>query len=178
MKLFDLAIKELKRSNLDRQHPFNYFQLATLDDYPEIRTIVKRNMDDDLNIIFFTDGRSPKVEQITKDPRVSVHFYHERKKLQIRIKGHTRIIKSTDHRYIKYLNQLKNTNSLKDYSSIEAPGTSVINATQVLLGETAHFTAIEIHPWYMDVLLLGDDKHERCSYQHVDDSWTETVLVP
>jgi pyridoxine/pyridoxamine 5'-phosphate oxidase len=178
MKLFDLATKELNRSNVDRRHPFKYFQLATLDEYPEIRTIVNRNIAEDLSITFFTDGRSPKVDQIKKDPRVSVHFYHENKRLQIRIKGHSRIIKNTDQRYIQYLNQLKNTNSLRDYSSIEAPGTSVINATQILLGETAHFTAVQIKPWYMDIFLLGEKSHERCSYEYINDAWQETVLVP
>ncbi|MFK7970361.1 MAG: pyridoxamine 5'-phosphate oxidase family protein, partial [Bacteroidia bacterium] len=67
---------ELLRANADKRHPFRFFTLATLDKYPEVRTVVLRKAKPDFDIVLFTDSRSPKVRHIQASPHVSALFYH------------------------------------------------------------------------------------------------------
>ena len=178
MELFKLAKAELLRSNADRRHPFLYFTLATFGQYPEARTVVKRHAGQDLSLLFFTDSRTPKVSQIKKNAKVSALFYHPKKKLQVRMKGLAELIGKGDESYDQFLEQIKNSRALKDYTARQAPGSEVGDESEIVFGEEAHFIAIKIKPAYMDVLRLGREQHERRRYTLEGKNWEEAVLVP
>ncbi|MFO1003586.1 MAG: pyridoxamine 5'-phosphate oxidase family protein [Planctomycetaceae bacterium] len=63
--------------------------LATLTDHGcEQRTVVLRVVDRDHGaLLFHTDVRSSKVEQIRKDNRVSLLFYDHERSVQLKIRG-------------------------------------------------------------------------------------------
>ncbi len=176
MELLDLAKAELLRSNADRKHPFLYFWLGTQGDYPEVRMVVKRDADPDFNITFFTDSRSPKVEQIRKASRITSAFYHPRKKLQVRLKGEATFIESGAY-YEKALQRVESGSSSKDYSTLKPPG-APLQGEVPELGEVLHFLVVKILPERLDILQLGTDQHQRASYSKSGTIWEETLLVP
>ena len=99
-----LAIKGLTviEPNLDRvwaalmtgalpgRTPFTVLQLATLglDGEPKVRSVILRSVDAERGAVsFFTDGRSAKIEEIRRQPRVSLLGYDGDAGFQIRLEG-------------------------------------------------------------------------------------------
>lgn len=178
MELFERARAELLQSNTDRHHPFRNFSLATFGLYPEVRTVVARDVSQGLSLLFYTDSRTPKVAQIKEDARVSALFYHPHKKLQVRMKGLAELIGKGDEGYGLLLEQVKRSNGLKDYSSLRAPGSRVKDTLEVIYGEGIHFMAVRINPLQMDVLQLGREQHQRRGYTLEAGEWEEAILIP
>ncbi|MCO6477651.1 MAG: pyridoxamine 5'-phosphate oxidase family protein [Phaeodactylibacter sp.] len=178
MELFELAKAELLRSNADHRHTFRYFSLATFGLYPEVRTVVAREVSQGLSVLFFTDSRTPKVAQIRENPRVSALFYHPKKKLQVRMKGWAELIDEENDEYGPLLERIKNSDALKDYTALQAPGSKVMDTLDVIYGEGIHFMAVRITPQQMDVLQLGRNQHQRRGYTLEDGEWKEAILIP
>ncbi|PHN03198.1 pyridoxamine 5'-phosphate oxidase family protein [Flavilitoribacter nigricans] len=179
MDLFESVQLELSRSNADRRHPFRFFYLATFGDYPEVRTVVKRDFSAaDWSVSFFTDARSPKVGQMEQNDRVSALFYHPKRQLQLRMKGQAQLITAEDADFGDYLEQARQTSGLKDYRSLLAPGTEIEGEAPEKSDEALHFLAIRVVPVSLDVLQLGKEQHLRRAYRRVGEEWQRTVLVP
>jgi 3-hydroxyisobutyrate dehydrogenase len=70
------------------RHPFHCPSIATIkDDFPEIRTVVLRKvLQEERTLIFHTDSRSPKINQIKGNNRISWLFYDPKARIQLRIK--------------------------------------------------------------------------------------------
>ena len=178
MGSLELARQELLRSNADHRHPFRYFSLATFGEYPEARWVVKRKCDAGFNILFFTDERSPKVEQLQANPKVTALFYHPKKKLQIRLKGEASIILPGHPEHAGWLQQMSQSASVKDFQTTLPPGAQVATEKSVLYDTGLHFAAAWIHPHSLDILELGRKSHHRCMYMYNNGEWVESVLVP
>lgn len=155
--LFELCKAELIRSNADRKHPFRYVTLSTMGTYPESRVVVKRKSSLDLEQIIFTDSRSPKVKQISNNPIASLLFYHDKKKLQIRMKGVANII-STGVEYDQYKASLQNRTT--DYQTRLAPST-IANQEELIYDDDIYFVVLKFIPKEIDILQLGKHKHIR-----------------
>lgn len=180
MDLLELARAELLRSNGDRKHPFRLMYLSSIGDYPETRTVVKRKATLDFTLTFFTDSRSPKVSQIRATPKVSVLFYHPKKKLQVRLYGQAHLVDEGHGDFNRYLQSVKESPSLKDYTTLQAPGDPLLAGPEasVLFGDEVHFIAIEIKPEKLDILLLGRESHTRSLYVQREGAWHQQPLVP
>lgn len=180
MNLLELARVELFRSNVDRKHPFRLLYLSTWGEYPEVRIVVKRNIDPYLNFTFFTDSRSPKVEQIRNNPKVSALFYHPKKKLQIRLYGQAILIDEGHGDFDRYLQAVKQSSSLQDYTTIQAPGSALKLEAEAasLFGKEIYFLAVEIQAQKLDILQLGRENHRRSVFLRQGYEWSEQVLVP
>lgn len=178
MSLLALAKGELLRANADRKHPFRSFSLGTFGAYPEIRTVVKRKTYEDLTTLFFTDSRSPKIMEIQQNPKVSALFYHPRKKLQVRIKGEALICSPEGKEYQDFLNRIRQSPALKDYTTAQAPGAPISRPEAALFDEEIHFAAVKIKPLELDILQLGDQAHERILYVWETGEWRGAQLVP
>lgn len=178
MDLLALAKAELNRSNADRKHPFRYFYMATLDEYPEVRMVVKRNFAPDWSVLFYTDSRTPKVKQIRNNELVSALFYHPKKQLQIRMKGRAFFIDETHDDYDRHLQEVKQSPAQTDYMTAKPPGSEIGSEAQIEMGESLYFLAIKIRPEYLDILQLGKEQHTRKAYTLEDGDWKVSVLVP
>lgn len=83
----------LVRAVRDAKHEWHLPAVATLGlaGGPEVRTVVLRGADADSaggpTLRFHTDRRSGKIEEIARDPRVSMLFYERRHKVQLRVVG-------------------------------------------------------------------------------------------
>jgi pyridoxine/pyridoxamine 5'-phosphate oxidase len=178
MSLFQLAKTELLRANADRKHPFRTFWLGTFGTFPEVRTVVKRKTYPDLRTLFFTDSRSPKVQQMLTNPKVTALFYHPKKKLQVRVKGEACLVDPAGKEFEALLDRLRQSPAIKDYTTLHAPGTEITEAETSLFDEQVHFAAVEVKPLEIDILLLGEHTHERMRYTLEAGAWQEISLVP
>jgi pyridoxine/pyridoxamine 5'-phosphate oxidase len=179
MDLLALAKSELLRSNADSRHPFRFFYLATQGVYPEVRTVVKRDFSSlDWSVLFYTDARTPKVQQMRQAPEVSALFYHPKKQLQLRLKGEVELIGPGHKAYSDYIEKVKQSPAVKDYNSLQPPGTEIAGHESPGSGEELHFLAIRIRPVLLDILQLGKEQHLRMAYSREQEQWVSKRLVP
>jgi len=172
---------ELHRGVLDSKHAFRYVNLATNGkDYPEIRTVVLREVDADLNFYIFTDSRSQKVEEIKRDQSVSLHFYHPKKRVQIRVLAKAKIHQNDDIA-LKYWARVQGEGQ-KAYNSTLSPGEKIKSPLEgwdwPKEMNSDFFAVIRLEPNKIDVLQLDRLKHLRIEFEKVSGDWKGQWLVP
>jgi pyridoxine/pyridoxamine 5'-phosphate oxidase len=156
--------------------------LATLTDRGcEQRTVVLRVVDRDQGtLLFHTDVRSSKVEQIRKDGRVSLLFYDHEQSVQLKIRGVAAIHQADE--FAQSLWEAGTPVSLKMYSAPMSPGTQCDsfnhNMAESLLGRLPerneieagriNFCAIRILVQSAEWLRLSQSGHLRTSFALAD----------
>ena len=122
--VLDLTFKEiiglLKRGVKDRKSCFHYTTLCTVDEKscPRSRTVILRSFDEEKFLVkIHSDSRANKIKEIEMNRNVSLNFYDDKKKIQIRIKGSAEIKKS----YKKSWDNLSNW-SKRCYLTEKKPG--------------------------------------------------------
>jgi pyridoxamine 5'-phosphate oxidase len=89
----------LTRGVADRKSPLHTPTLATIgiDGSPQTRTVVFRKfLPEERILLFHTDTRSPKIDEIKVNPKVAWLFYHPNEKMQFRIRGLATIHSDSD----------------------------------------------------------------------------------
>jgi pyridoxine/pyridoxamine 5'-phosphate oxidase len=179
--IFSIVNHELQRGVLDPTHPFRFFSLATHTDSDiDVRYVVLRNLDDVMNLFFFTDYRSTKVKQFKNKPHVALLFYHPEKRVQVRIKGNIEI---------HHQNDLSRTfwatvqgDAQKGYNATIPPGEIISDP------RTAHnwpaemddtfFCLIKVIPIHIEALQIHGLNHIRAVFQKKKDIWKMDWLAP
>ncbi len=87
--LFETVWKHLERAKVDRKHPARNITLATMGEAgPEVRTVILRAVNRHEAVLeMHTDALSPKAAQIAADPRVALHVWVPKDRLQIRLRA-------------------------------------------------------------------------------------------
>ena len=123
-----LEIKSmLSRGVKDRKSNFHYTTLCTVDkdSRPQARTVILRRFDiEKFHLSIHSDLRSNKINEIKKNKKVSLVFYDDRKKIQLRIRGSAKIEVSKKDSWEKLSNW-----SRRCYLSEENPGTKIQKPT-------------------------------------------------
>jgi len=172
-EFFDQAKAELIRANKDNRHPFRTMVLATHAPFPGVRTIVKRQTDNKLSVLAYTDTRTPKVKELIEDANCSLLFYHPKKKLQVRLACQAEIIQEGSL-FEKHKQSI--VSHPKDYSTDLKPG-AVLQGADYGMGETLHFCLLQFEPQLIEILSLGRERHYRALYKKEND-WLGSWLVP
>ena len=170
---------ELKNGLQEKGHPFRFGTLATigLDASPQLRSVVLRKVSDDIQLTFYTDKRSNKINQLEKNNKVSILFYHPEKMLQITVYGVAHII--DDKMVLNQLWQNIHPNARKDYTTTNAPGMPISNSERVTyLQNTHHFCAITIDAHAIEYLKLQHTGHVKVKFSKTELDWEGTFLVP
>ncbi len=157
--------KELGRASVDRHHEWRTPVLATAgcDGSPNARTVVLRKVDTNhQTLCFYTDARSAKVSELTKEPKAVLAFWSGRLNWQLRVK--VEISVATDGPELQALWQrVQQSASAADYLATEAPGserTTGFSTAQNLSGDH-HFALLNAQVLQMDWLELGLGAHRR-----------------
>lgn len=156
--------------------------LATLTDHGcEQRTVVLRVVNRDPGVLLFhTDVRSSKVEQIREDGRVSLLFYDHDRSVQLKIRGVASIHQADE--FAQSLWKAGTPASLKMYSAPFPPGTRCDsfdhNMTDSLLGRLPerheieagriNFCVIRVFVQSAEWLRLSQSGHLRASFRYAD----------
>jgi pyridoxamine 5'-phosphate oxidase len=180
-EILETLIHELHRGALDPKHPFRYLNLGTCcKDFPEVRTVVLRKVDQDLNFYVFTDSRSEKVQAIQENSKVALHFYHPKKRVQIRIQAETEI-HHQDELASESWKRVQG-DAQKAYTSTLAPGRKIEYPEPAWqwpenMGDR-FFAVLKFIPQSIEALQLDGLNHLRMRFSREEKDWKGAWLVP
>lgn len=168
---------ELHRGALDPKHPFRYVNLGTTgENFPQVRTVVLREVTLELEFLVFTDYRSEKVREIQTSSQVALHFYHPKKMLQIRVEAKAEIHFQNElaEQYWKKIPDGRKS----EYTGRHAPGAPISNPDMGWeMSEKSFFTVLKISPQQIEALQLSKAGHLRIQFEK-GNQWEGRWLVP
>lgn len=151
--------------------------ITTAQNIPNARTMILRDVLPDA-LIFFTDRRSSKIQDILKNSHTTIHCYDAKKKVQLRIRAQTSLIDKHPqwHRW-----RSMGLNRFQDYGTALPPGTrleetSIPPATLDVARE--NFCILYARVTDIELLKLSRDGHQRVEWKHQDNQWNVVRLVP
>jgi hypothetical protein len=170
-RLLDTVWSHLSRGVVDRKHPARHPTLATLGpEGPELRTLVLRGADRAAATLeLHTDADSPKAAQIAAEPRVALHVWLPKPRIQIRMRARAEIT-AGDTALFACLPAEAQAN----YGGA-APGTPLGN-TAPAPGDPARFARITCTLTDLDILQLSEP-HIRALYR-APDGWKGQWIEP
>ncbi len=174
------------------KHPFHCPAIATINvDFPEIRTVVLRKaVPEERALIFHTDYRSPKIDQIKTNNRISWLFYDTKSRIQLRIKT-VSAIHYDDELAVNRWND-STLESKKCYLVQPAPSTIVELPTDglpenfsladlskdiVAIGNE-NFTVVKNLVTEIDWLFLSHDGHRRAKFIFGENKVEKYWMIP
>lgn len=169
----------LQQAVVQPGHAFRTFTLATMDtgERPQARLVVLRELLDDNRLVFYTDGRSQKVDQMLRNPQVSLLFYDRDQWIQLRIEGKARVFaegKETLQRWQKIPegNRHNYTTAMPPGSALDTPG-HVGHLT-----DRNFFRVVVILPETLEYLRLEKEGAVRIQYVREAGSWHGRFIHP
>ena len=157
----------------DTPHEWRIAVLATVDDgQPDARSIVVREIDaPERRLVFYTDARSPKVQQIEASPQGTLMFWSRELGWQLRMQVRLNVEKeglAVSSRWAK----LQTSAGADDYLAATAPG-SPLDAPLSELGVRGHFAMIEAMAESVDWLELNPEGHRRARFADRGATWLQ-----
>ena len=157
--------KELGRASVDRHHEWRTPVLATVgcDGSPNARTVVLRKVDANQQILcFYTDARSEKVSELSKEPKAVFVFWSHRLNWQLRVKAQISII-TEGPELLTLWQRVQQSAPAADYMASAAPGTKRPEgfSSAQTLSDDNHFALLNSQVIKMDWLELGRGGHRR-----------------
>lgn len=193
--VFDQVWEQLTRGARDRRHGFHLPVLATIDESgrPETRTVVLRAADREGGIIqCHTDARSPKVEQVARQSRVSWCFYDKGMRIQVRAAGSAWIERPDSSLLAAQAWDRSSVGARKCYlgpappsEPTEVPSPNLpqeaiseeLSERDVALGR-ANFAVLLTSLDTIEWLALRHSGHRRARFTMQDGPWNQTWLEP
>jgi pyridoxamine 5'-phosphate oxidase len=171
--LFDRASLMLHDGVKQRLHPFHYLSLATigLDGIPKSRTVILRRYDPfHRHVTFHSDIRSPKIQEIQRAPFVSLLFYSQPDRLQVRLTAKASVHHLNEVAYARWEQTI--TMSKLTYLTDYAPSTLFPNEEALLQRPTQlsrkedelafqNFSVVQCDFYEMDITELRSDGNLR-----------------
>lgn len=188
----DVALAEiwrrLARGAADRRSGFHTVQLATLglDGAPRVRTVVLRGAEAAAGRLrIHTDTRSAKWAELAAEPRVELHAYDARAKLQLRLRGLAQAQDSGPLADAAWA--ATGPGSRRIYAGALAPGAALTDPAAADPQDAtadgaddgrARFAAILLAPERIEWLWLASGGHRRAVHERGAAGWTGRWLVP
>ena len=161
---WERVLARINEAVIESGHPFRYVTLATVDktNSPRQRTVVLRDFSEGREFIIYTDSRSDKVSQIMENDSVSLLFYHEKLKLQLRVTGTASLVNEGEE--YKRSWESCGSKSPHSYTAVVPPGSEIENPEEAYhwhLEGTPHFCLIKVEANRMEFLQLDGVEHIR-----------------
>lgn len=174
--LFEEAKTQWTNALNEARHPFRYFVLGTSipDHYPQIRTVVLRDFDSK-NLVFtiYTDNRTQKIKDLTRQPKAQLLFYHPEEQLQLRVSC-TLMEMQSSNQIFQGLPQ----KSQRDYTVNPAPGNLIDSPESISYGKEAlHFRKLRFQAQEMEYLKIQKPMHIRALF-FLSQDWKGQFIVP
>lgn len=171
--------EELHNGVKDPRHPFHFFTFGTvgLERTPRLRTVVLRDVTENLNLVFYTDQRSKKVLHMTENNRVSLLFYNQEKLLQLKIEGLAKV--QSDEGTLKKHWATVPAKNRRDYTKTVAPGSTISQPEAIEhLTDKNFFCLVEVEPFKIEYLKIQAPDHLRIRFSREGELWKSDYLVP
>ncbi|NAS12007.1 pyridoxamine 5'-phosphate oxidase family protein [Poritiphilus flavus] len=171
--------EELLSGATKKGHPFRYFTLGTvgLDHMARLRTVVLRELTEEMDLLFYTDQRSKKIIHIKENSKVGMLFYHPEKLLQLKVEG-LATVHTGSETYLRHREGI-DPRGKRDYTTSKAPGSALEGQGPLdYLKEDDYFCVVEVTPFKIEYLRLSDPDHIRVRFSKDQGLWTGEFLVP
>jgi hypothetical protein len=123
-------------------------------------------------LVFFTDDRSPKLQQIQTHPQGTLLAWCPRLSWQIRLRVH--LARETDqHLAMSRWARLRLSPAAQDYLSPLAPGEPLSEITSEERGSREHFAMVNAQVESLDWLELHPDGHRRALFDAEGGRWVQ-----
>lgn len=177
---YDEAWRLIARGVSDRRSAFHTPAVATIgvDGCPTVRTVVLRGADPATGQLrFHTDRRARKVAEIDANPKMSLHVYDKKPKIQVRINGQGEC--HTDGPFKDAAWTASQAMSRECYRVNKGPGTQVGEPDDWLIARDVdeldvgkeNFVAVSVRVQSIEWLYLARGGHRRAIF-HLDDKGT------
>ncbi|HDZ03615.1 hypothetical protein LCGC14_0127970 [marine sediment metagenome] len=176
---FEELSSEIQKGITEKGHPFRFITMATVGNGPiaRLRTVVLREVSQELVLSIYTDSRTEKIKHIKANNQISFLFYHPEKMLQLKVEGTANIVTDTSRLTATWNNV--QPNSRKDYITNNSPGSFIKNPDHVeYLEEENYFTILDIMPTKIEYLKLQRPNHIRAKFTKTSENWKGEFLVP
>lgn len=139
-------------------------------------------------LLFFTDIRSPKVQEMKLHPDVSWLFWDDSRKLQIRMRG--KVAFHTQDEHSRKLWDKLPTAARKSYATVSPPSSTIEEDTENLPQGWNNFSEEQAEQFYPNFLLvvttieqiqclhLHPQGHQHARFDWEEDQWKGSWLVP
>jgi pyridoxamine 5'-phosphate oxidase len=193
----------LRRASADRHHPWRVVALCTQGaDGPRARSVILRQVhEEDRRLVFYTDRRSQKVEELAQCDRVALLCWDPRHQQQLRMTGQAVVAHDTDavaahwaavpeRSQLDYASPLPPGSPLSPGSPLQdgpspqagasVPGAATAPDPAGLVRARSHFAVLQVQVCEMDFLELDRQGHQRCRqvWLPAQAAWQGQPLVP
>lgn len=187
-QIFTRIWESLHAAVRDDDHPFKPMQAATIgaDGWPNVRTVLLRGVSERENrLTFHTDLRSPKIAELSREPRIALVCVDTARSLQLRVAGESRIVRDEQTRRAAW--QASPDHDLIAYRTRLAPGTPMHDAGDALDERDVrdpeagfvHFCVVDVHAVGFDWLdLSAEDRPVRSRHVREHDAWVHSWIAP
>ncbi len=179
----------LTTATREGDQPFKAMQVATigLDGAPNLRTVLLRRVSEAENlVVFHTDVRSPKIAELSREPRIALAGVDMERNLQIRIAGEARIVRDGPVRIDAW--NFSADRGLIAYRTSHAPGTPLRQPADAFddkcnvpgPGEGfKHFCVVDVRPTLIEWLdLSAAERPVRARFVRDGDRWSPCWIAP
>jgi hypothetical protein len=167
LQLIEEAIwDELQEAVSQRGHGWRHAVLATVDAQgrPDARTVVLRDVQMHAReIVFYTDARSPKVEDLRRQAQASLVLWSPELGWQLRIAAVCQV-ETSGLAVLSRWAKLKMTRAAQDYLAPQAPGSALPSPEPLERDTRAHFAVVTASVQKMDWLELRPEGHRRAAF--------------
>lgn len=145
------------------------------DDYPKSRNVIIRDFQISENRLrIYTHGLSAKVEELNKNPKCSLLWYHPKKKIQIQFYANAQII--DNEKILQSVFSNVSDHSKKDYYGPK-PGLDYLKNKDEAHHKN-HFCIIDFKISRYILLKLDPEEHLKLEYASSGIDFTEKRLIP
>ncbi len=165
---------ELARATHEREHGWRVMALATVDAAgADARSIIVREVDaSHQRLVFFTDGRSPKLRQLEHHPQGTLLAWCPRLSWQVRLRVTLR--RESDQRLEQSRwARLRESPAAQDYLAPRAPGEPLAETPGGAPNSAAHFAMVNAQVEALDWLELDPDGHRRARFDATGSRWLQ-----
>jgi len=163
---------------LKSKAPFHLVNLANVggDGSPEVRVVVNRRVDfKTRTVIFHTDYRSSKVEEMVKNDSISMLFYSKEDKIQVRLRGKATIHHKDDLTSERW--EATGNNSRRCYLQEQGSSSTLNDDGEISYSEDhdygyENFAVVEMKFNSLEYLFLKNTGHKRLHF-----NWNEKNKV-
>ncbi|MEO1405313.1 MAG: hypothetical protein AAFV54_02320 [Pseudomonadota bacterium] len=174
------CVGQLVRAAVDKRSPFRWPILCTAGPGPKGRVVVLRNFEQATrSLIFFTDKRSHKCEELRVHDGAECVFFDPKKMIQIRARGPVKTA-ITGPQVDQHFENVA-THSWRDYAYSDAPGTPIDQWPSYSLEEAQalqNFCVLTMSVETLDWLNLSREGHQRALLNWSDSGPGHSWLVP
>jgi hypothetical protein len=184
--------EQLAMACAEQQHPWRLANLANIvDGIPRQRIVILRGVDEPAReVVVHTDIRSPKIEQLQRQPQVSWLFYDWERRIQLTLTGAISVHFEDAITQARW--NATDAAELAVFLAPEPPGTgtdrpttnqpagvsSRVPSRQELEPGRSHFAVLIGQIDAMDVLFVRSEGNLRASFDWRGGAWQETWRAP